>query len=149
MHSSRLAFVTKRSTPFEPVRVFCAPRLFRDPRIRKIEGLMRRNLHLRLDVPELAAAVALSPSRFSHLFKAQTGISPAQYLKSIRLEKAKGLLEGTHLSIKEVAGCVGLDSSRLGKNFREVYGVTPSQHRFVAVDHACVTAGASAVELTG
>jgi AraC family transcriptional regulator, arabinose operon regulatory protein len=148
---SRLSLVARRSTLFEPVRVFCAPRLFCDPRILKIEGLMRRNLHLKLGLRELAAAIALSPSRFSHLFKAQTGLSPAQYLKSIRLQKAKGLLEGTHLSIKEVAGCVGLDSSRLGKTFREIYGVRPSQYRSVAFKQTCEYAATdgSAVEFTG
>lgn len=151
MHSSKLALVTRRSTLFEPARVLCAPRLFCDPRILKIEGLMQRNLHLKLGLSALAAAIALSPSRFSHLFKAQTGLSPAQYLRSIRLRTAKGLLEGTHLSIKEVAGCVGLDSSRLGKSFRETYGLTPSQHRLAVVrqTHERAAGEASTIELTG
>ena len=153
MNSSTFAIATKRSSLFdrESVTVFCTPRLFRDPRIRKIEGLMQRNLHLKLGLPELAAAIALSPSRFSHLFKAQTGVSPAQYLRSIRLQKAKGLLEATHLSIKEVAGCVGLDSSRLDKGFRELYGVTPSRHRFATFDQTCGYAAfdASTVEHIG
>ncbi|HXJ92698.1 MAG TPA: helix-turn-helix transcriptional regulator [Terriglobia bacterium] len=151
MNSSGFAIATRRSTFFEPVSVFRVPQLFLDPRIRKIEGLMQRNLHLKMGLPALAAAIALSPSRFSHLFKAQTGLSPAQYLKSIRLQRAKDLLEGTHLSIKEVAGCVGLDSGRLGKDFRELYGVTPSQHRFAAFDrtYQCATQDASAVALTG
>jgi transcriptional regulator GlxA family with amidase domain len=153
MNSSRFAIATKRSSLFdrESVTVFCAPRLFRDPRIRKIEGLMQRNLHRKLALPELAAAIALSPSRFSHLFKVQTGLSPAQYLKSVRLQRAKDLLEATHLSIKEVAGCVGLDSSRLGKGFRELYGETPSRHRFVTFNQTCGYAGydASTVEHIG
>jgi transcriptional regulator GlxA family with amidase domain len=38
------------------------------------------------DVPvlELAAAVNLSPSRFAHLFRRETGIPPARYLRDLR-----------------------------------------------------------------
>ena len=104
---------------------------YRDPRIRKMEGLIRHNPHLKLGLCDLAAAIALSPSRFSHLFKRETGLSPVQYLKLTRIQKAKGLLEATHLSIKEVAGQVGLDSSRLGKSFKETYGMTPLQYRLI------------------
>jgi len=104
-------------------------RLRLDPRIRKVDGLMQRNLHLKLGLREMAAAIALSPSRFSHLFKAQTGVSPAQYLKSLRLEKARDLLGGSHLSIKEVAAQVGLEPNRFCRNFRGVYGVRPLQYR--------------------
>ena len=37
------------------------------------------------DTPALAALVNLSPSRFRHLFKQETGTSPAQYLKDYRM----------------------------------------------------------------
>jgi AraC family transcriptional regulator, arabinose operon regulatory protein len=117
----------------ERVTVVNAPQLLHlDPRVRKVDGLMRRSLHLKLELRQMAAAVMLSASRFSHLFKAQTGISPAQYLKSIRLETAKDLLGGSHFSIKEVAAQVGLEPSRFSRNFREVYGVTPLQYRAAA-----------------
>ncbi len=100
-----------------------------DPRVRRVIGWMWRNLQLRLSLSKLAGAIALSPSRFSHLFKAETGVSPAQYLKSIRLRQARDLLESTNLSVKEVAGCVGLGVSRLIKEYRSRYGATPAQHR--------------------
>lgn len=100
-----------------------------DPRVRGLEMLMRRNLHRPLRLPELAQVIGISASRLSHLFKSQTGVAPAQHLKSIRLQKAKDLLENPSLSVKVVAAQVGLDASRFIRDFRARYGVTPLQHR--------------------
>ena len=110
--------------------------LYLDPRIGKVVGLMRRNLHLRLSLSRLAGAISLSPSRFSHLFKSETGVAPAQYLKFIRLRQVRGLLESTNLSVKEVAGRVGLGVSRLIREYRNTYGATPAQYRRLMLLHA-------------
>lgn len=57
-------------------------------------------------------------------------MSPGQYLKALRLEKARGLLEATSLSVKEVRARVGMqDQSHFVRDFNRVYGVTPSQYR--------------------
>jgi len=57
--------------------------------------LMNKKLRHRLKRAELARSVGLSVSRFSHLFKFETGASPIQYLKSLRMQKAKQLLDST------------------------------------------------------
>jgi len=106
------------------------PRLDLDWRICHAQALMRRHLHRKVTIGELATAAGLSVSRFSHLFKNQSGDSPVRYLKHLRLQVARKLLEGSPLSVKEVAWRVGLDSSRLIKEFRETYGQTPLQYRF-------------------
>jgi len=132
MSTSTFTVAAERSAQLHPDLVGPVRTLqhfYLDPRVRRAQGLMQRNLHRKLCLRELAGFVAISSSRFSHLFKAQTGISPAQYLKHVRLRKAKDLLEGSILSIKEVAGRVGLDPSRLIKRFKEVYGVTPLRYR--------------------
>lgn len=133
MSTSSLAIATESVSRLHPGRDawVCPPRrLNTDPRVRKVEALMRRNLHLKLCLRELAGSTSISASRLSHLFKTETGVSPAQHLKSIRLQRAKELLEGSNLSIKEIAAHVGLDPSRLSKAFREAYGVTPWRYRF-------------------
>jgi AraC family transcriptional regulator, arabinose operon regulatory protein len=130
-------------------RVYPPRELYLDPRIRTVVGLMCRNLHLRLSLSRLAGAIALSPSRFSHLFKAQTGVSPAQYLRSIRLRQARDLVETTNLSVKEVAGCVGLGVSHLIKEYRNTYGATPRQHRRLMDLHPGQAPGFGASNKTG
>ena len=100
-----------------------------DPRVRLVEAIMVRNLGQRLSLAELARRTGVSVSRLAHLFKNQIGVSPRQYLKSLRLRHARSLLEIPSLSVKEVAGQVGLTTGALIKQFRRAYGVPPGRHR--------------------
>ena len=78
----------------------------------------------------LAALVSLSPSRFRHLFKQETGTSPSQYLKAFRLRKAEVMLRTTFLSVKQILKQVGIGSnSHFVRDFRKIHGVTPTAYR--------------------
>jgi AraC family transcriptional regulator, arabinose operon regulatory protein len=82
------------------------------------------------DTATLASLVDLSPSRFRHLFKQETGTSPAQYLKEFRLRKAEVMLRTTFLSVKQVLKQVGLGSnSHFVRDFRRLHGMTPTAYR--------------------
>jgi transcriptional regulator GlxA family with amidase domain len=100
-----------------------------DPRIRLAETIMSHNLSRTLSLNELARRTGVSISRLSHLFKAEVGTSPKQYLKSLRLRRAKYLLEISVLSVKEVAADVGLTTGALIRDFRRAYGVSPGRHK--------------------
>jgi len=74
----------------------------------------------------LAVGVNLSVSRFTLVFRASTGQSPAQYLRQLRLERARVLLETTFLSVKEVRALVGInDASHFTRDFARAYGASP------------------------
>lgn len=82
------------------------------------------------DAASLAALVNLSPSRFRHLFKQETGTGPAQYLKDLRLRKAELMLRTTFLSVKQVLKQVGLGSNtHFVNDFRKLHGMTPTAYR--------------------
>ena len=82
------------------------------------------------DTATLAALVNLSPSRFRHLFKQETGKSPAQYLKDFRLRKAEVMLRTTFLSVKQILKQVGLRSNtHFVSDFRQLHGMTPTAYR--------------------
>jgi AraC family transcriptional regulator of arabinose operon len=101
-----------------------------DHRIRSAMERIHRRFDRRLAVPELAARVNLSPSRFSHLFRSETGVSPSLYLKRVRLRAARELLETSFLSVKEVMGRVGLnDASHFVRDFKQHHGVRPGHIR--------------------
>ena len=101
-----------------------------DQRISKVVELMRDNLRQELSLEALAQAVNLSPSRLHNVFKSETGMSPARYLKTLRLEQAKELLEESFLSVKEIRVRVGIgDESHFVRDFRRAYGLSPTQHR--------------------
>jgi len=98
-----------------------------------VSSVMRRKLDRRLHVEELAAAVALSPSRLRNLFKCQLGVPPIQHLKLLRMDKAKGLLEHSTLSIKEIAIRLSYgDTSRFIEDFRKTMGRSPLRYRLHA-----------------
>jgi AraC family transcriptional regulator of arabinose operon len=71
-----------------------------DKRIQAIIVLMEGNLQRDLPLTDLAVKINLSPSRLSHLFKAETGFAPRRYLERLRIAKGKRIVEN-HISDRE------------------------------------------------
>ena len=86
-----------------------------------------------LSLDELAQSVNLSVWRLAHIFAADVGKSPMQYLRELRLERAKHLLETSFLSIKEITHQVGMkDCSHFVRDFKKAYGAAPTHYRLRA-----------------
>ena len=101
-----------------------------DPRIAHVISSMEHDLDSQLSIAALAGAVNLSPSRLAVLFKRETGVSPVRYLRALRMERARLLLERTFLSVKHVMAFVGInDPSHFTRDFRRHHGVPPSRMR--------------------
>ncbi len=101
-----------------------------DPRVEKIEQLMRDNLRREWSLSELAQAVNLSVWRLSHIFASELGKSPIQYLRQLRMDRAKFLLDTSFLSVKEITHQVGLnDESHFVRDFKKFYGDAPTRYR--------------------
>ena len=70
----------------------------------------------------------LSEGRFCHIFKESAGVSPLQYIKEIRLNKAMKLLKKEGFTATEAAEAVGfLDYNNFGRMFRKYFGCTPTE----------------------
>jgi AraC family transcriptional regulator, arabinose operon regulatory protein len=83
-----------------------------------------------IQIWDIANSLNLSASRFRHLFTAELGMSPRQYLRRARLECARELLEASSLSVKEVTAMVGFnDVSHFARDYKTTYGQTPRQTR--------------------
>jgi transcriptional regulator GlxA family with amidase domain len=101
-----------------------------DPRVEKTISIIKDDLNKDLPLGELARTVNLSPSRLNHLFKTAIGLTIARYIKSLRMERAKELLETTFLSVKEIVSESGLkDESHFVQNFKAAHGLTPLRYR--------------------
>ena len=73
-----------------------------DSRVCTAPALMEENLQGAWSPDTLARVVNLSPSRFQHLFKAEVGMAPAHYLRALRMEQARKLLQTSRLTVKQI-----------------------------------------------
>lgn len=78
-----------------------------EPKIARAESWVRANIARDFGIDELAEAVALGPRTFARRLAATCGISPIQFVRRIRIETARYLLESTRLSVEEIARRVG------------------------------------------
>jgi AraC-like DNA-binding protein len=81
-----------------------------------------------LSIEELARRAGMSVSSFHHNFKAVTASSPLQYLKSIRLHRARLLMIHAGHNASTAAGAVGYESaSQFGREFKRFFGSSPGE----------------------
>src|SRR5687767_9821311 len=92
--------------------------------------MMREDVRGELSLAEFAQSVNLSIWRLCHIFKSDVGMPPIRYLRQLRMERAKDLLESSFLSVKEIAFQVGLnDESHFVRDFKSTYGYSPALYR--------------------
>src|SRR5262249_53625646 len=81
-----------------------------------------------LEVAQMAGESGMSISAFHHTFKAVTATSPLQYLKSIRLHKARMLMVHDGLGAAVAANRVGYESpSQFSREFKRYFGNAPTE----------------------
>jgi YesN/AraC family two-component response regulator len=91
---------------------------------------IKNNYQKDISRDDVASAVSLNPSYFSKFFKEQTGESFVSYLRRIRLEEARSILENSDQPIKEVSERVGYtDSKYFSRLFYNHTGYTPCEYR--------------------
>jgi AraC-like DNA-binding protein len=79
-----------------------------------------------LDIASLAADAGMGVSAFHHNFKAVTSTSPVQYLKTIRLHKARMLMVQEGIGAGMASDRVGYEStSQFSREFKRFFGATP------------------------
>jgi two-component system response regulator YesN len=100
-----------------------------DQRVQAVLELLGESIDSKPAVNELANAVNLSASHLRRVFKAETGIPLNRYLKSLRLQKSKELIEQTFLNMKQIMFAVGVkDKSQFARDFKRLTGFTPTQY---------------------
>ena len=83
-----------------------------------------------LRIEQVAASVFLSPDRFTEVFAATMGRTPRDYLRHLRLERARTLLQTTALPVAEVGQRSGFgEAAYFTRVFRAATGLTPRDFR--------------------
>ena len=83
-----------------------------------------------ISLNQLAKQYSYSPSHLIRCFNQAYQVSPMQYLKKLRVEKASQLLLNSDASIQEIGEKVGLRiPSYFIRQFKKETGLTPVQYR--------------------
>jgi len=97
-------------------------------RIAESLNYLHRHFALPLTVETLAERANMSASHFHHHFKRVTQLSPGQYLKRLRLLRARVLLGQQRVNVARAATDVGYRStSQFSREYKRYFGVSPSR----------------------
>lgn len=78
----------------------------------------------------LADIVGISEIYFRSLFKKIYHVSPMQYVRNVRIEKAKGLLLGDYNSVSYIAEATGFANIySFSRTFKKETGVSPTEYK--------------------
>lgn len=98
--------------------------------IDKVLLYIHRNYSQEIMVSDIAKKYFMNSSNFSRLFKNSVGISMVDYIRKLRIARAKDLLDSSYKSISEISIEVGYKSENLFyKDFKRIESITPSKYR--------------------
>jgi len=101
----------------------------RSERVARALRFIQEHYRESLDVETIAREVHMSPSTLHHNFKAVTSTSPIQYLKTVRLHRARMLMLQEGMTAAGAAREVGYESpSQFSREFRRHFGEPPARH---------------------
>ncbi len=97
--------------------------------IEKVTSYIEENIQSeKVDVGSLASSMNLSNSTLYRKIKALTGLSPVEYIRKIKMRKAKQLLMSGNVTVSEVAYMIGFNNIVYFRQcFKEEFNILPSQ----------------------
>lgn len=111
-------------------RQFIPPLQHGDKAILSTQHILEARFSENIPIRDLAELSGISPRTFLRRFKKATNQTPLEYLQNLRLEKARGLLERTQLSINEIGWQVGYsDPSAFSRLFKQRTGLNAGEYR--------------------
>lgn len=89
-------------------------------------GWIRRHAHEQLRIADVASAARMSVSSLHHHFKRITGLTPLQFQKQLRLQKARQMMIAEGVGAGSAGFYVGYDSpSQFSREYRRLFGAPP------------------------
>lgn len=83
-----------------------------------------------ITLKDIAQSCSITREHFIRAFSQRYGQSPGAYLRKLRLEQARSLLQTTQYPLDKIASASGFSSANvLCRSFRQTYGQTPTSLR--------------------
>ena len=107
------------------------------PRLLAVVARMEETIETPLSCTRLADEAGVSPRQLERLFAKYLGHSPTRHYLTVRLDRARFLLQQTSHPILSVAmACGFVSASHFSKSYNEHFGHTPSTERRVGLRDA-------------
>ena len=130
MRTARLNLIGWHDIGQQPFARLARTRQVEDAVIARCQVWVADNYACPSPVAAMAAISGIAERSFKRRFQQATGMSPLEYVHTVRLEEAKQLLEATDQAIEAIANEVGYeDAGFFAKLFRRSVAITPAQYR--------------------
>jgi two-component system response regulator YesN len=98
--------------------------------IKKAKRFVLENYRQGVTLETIGDKLNVTPEYLGTLFKRETGVSFSNFLKKVRIDRAKELLATTNMKTYEICEAAGYtDTKYFSKVFREVTGMLPRDYR--------------------
>ncbi|ORT58083.1 DJ-1/PfpI family protein [Streptomyces sp. CB03238] len=122
MYLKRPSGQSQFSVPLEPVSL--------TRRVEDVRHYIARNIGQRLTLADIAAYAHVGERQLARVFKAELGMTPAAYIESARVERARNQLETTDATLDRIASTCGFGTTdTLIRAFRRKLDTTPTEYR--------------------
>lgn len=106
------------------------PTIRTNPSLEELKKYMQKNFSYSLTLDFLASQVHLSREHLSRVFKKYTGQTITEYLREIRISRAKQLLHDPKISITDISAYCGYNTiDNFQRAFKKLTGMSPREYR--------------------
>lgn len=130
MHVARINLIDWHDIGQQPFARLARSRQVEDATIARCQTWIAEHYMRAAPVAAMAGLSGLAERSFARRFRQATGMSPMEYVHTLRLEEAKQMLEAGEQPVEAIANEVGYeDAGFFGRLFRRKVGLTPAQYR--------------------
>jgi transcriptional regulator GlxA family with amidase domain len=130
MQVARINLIDWHSVGQQPFARLARSRQVSDGDIARCQTWIAHHYHEPSPVSAMVQQSGLAERSFKRRFQNATGMSPLEYVHTLRLEEAKQLLESSDNSVENIASEVGYeDAGFFSRLFRRQVSLTPAQYR--------------------
>jgi transcriptional regulator GlxA family with amidase domain len=130
MQTARVNLIDWHGVGQQPFARLAGSRQSEDATVARCQHWIAEHYRERSPVAAMAAISGLPERSFKRRFKQATGMSPIEYVHTMRIEEAKQMLEAGSVPIEAIANDVGYeDAGFFSRLFRRSVGLSPSEYR--------------------
>ena len=130
MQTARVNLIDWHAGGQQPFARLAGSRQSEDGTIARCQRWIADHYRSRAPVAAMAELSGLAERSFKRRFKQATGMSPLEYVHTLRIEEAKQMLEAGSAPVEAIAADVGYeDAGFFSRLFRRAVGLSPKEYR--------------------